>query len=202
MPSPLNPKLDPCGDSAGQNCSEICSCRLGAVEGRMLDDTVASYTALREDLPFGAPHLAPPFRDRPRVPNGQFLSPNATLTRCRQAKTACTRVLVMGQLRQMEPNSKADTSHRFPLDGLLHKLAVLRHSSIVRSSAERDDGSGAAARPDTVSERSKAHGLATTSDRFPEQSTAYELKEPIGRGSTSKVGICKGRHVSGRTRLA
>lgn len=95
----------------------------------------------------------------------------------------------MGQHRQMDSNTKAETPHRFPLDSLLHKLAVLRHSSFSRLNADGDEGSGASTRSDSMSEeRRKAHSMATTSNRFPEQAAAYELDpESIGRGSTSKV---------------
>ena len=76
-------------------------------------------------------------------------------------------------------------SGRSPVEGLLHKLLQLRHSNDGKKESASKDGNDSTT---SSADRRNAHLQASTSGHIPADKASYELKEVVGRGSTSQVG--------------
>ena len=94
------------------------------------------------------------------------------------------RVLDKSEHRQAE--KALEHSGRSPVEGLLHKLAQLRHSHDGKRDAPAD---GSNSSTSSSSERRNAHATASTSGRIPSEKAEFELLEMVGRGSTSKARL-------------
>ena len=77
-----------------------------------------------------------------------------------------------------------EPSGRSPVEGLLHKLAQLRHSHDVKKESPKD---GSNSRSSASSDRRNANATASTSGCIPTGKAGYEILEMVGRGSTSKA---------------